>query len=263
MPGAISRGFTERVALVVGGARGANDVARAVAIQLALEGAYVIVAHEGTDEAGASIVESLQALGTLAHAVKVNRRERDDIGRVFDEVEGLYGRLDLMVNVALIESQKNLIDATIEEIDACLGVSLRSSLMLTQYAARMMRRRSGGGIVHVVGARGKANTIAATIHGGITGLTESAAGELAPRIRINGVVIGHTRTGIKSETGGAHAADLANFAATFGVVGRDDADAAADKLHPVAADEVARAVLYLLSPESKFITGQILNVGIG
>lgn len=260
MPGAISRGFTERVALVVGGGRDANNVARAVAIQLALEGAYVIVAHEGTDEAGSSIVESLRALGTLAHGVKVNRREQDDIGRVFDEVDGLYGRLDLMVNVALVERQVSLTDATVEDIDACLGTSLRSSLILTQHAARMMRRRGSGGIVHVVNARGKANTIAATVHGGIIGLTQSAAGELAPRIRINGVIIGETRTGIKKETGGAHTADLANFAATFGVVPRED-DAAA--LPSVAADEVARAVLYLLSPESKFITGQILSVGIG
>ncbi|MCP9492950.1 MAG: SDR family oxidoreductase [Pyrinomonadaceae bacterium MAG19_C2-C3] len=262
MPAAVSRGFTERVALVVGGGREANTVARAVAIQLALEGSYVIVAHEEADEAGSSIVESLRALGTLAHAVKLNRREGEDIGRVFDEVDGLYGRLDLMVNVALIERQESLIDATVEDIDACLGASLRSSLMLTQYAARMMRRRGAGGIVHVVGAQGKTDTIAATIHGGIIGLTESAAGELAPRIRINGVVIGHTRTGIKSETGGAHAADLANFAATFGVVPPDNVAASADALHPVAADEVARAVLYLLSPESKFIIGQILNVGI-
>lgn len=261
MPGAISRGFTERVALVVGGKRDANDVARAVAIQLALEGAYVIVAHEGTDEAGSSIVESLRALGTLAHGVRVNRGEQNDIGRVFDEVDALYGRLDLMVNVALVEGQEDFIDATVEDIDACFGASLRSSLMLTQYAARMMRRRGGGGIVHVVGAKGKANTIAATIHGGIIALTQSAAGELAPRIRINGVIIGETRTGIKKETGGAHAADLANFAATFGVFPPDDDDAAA--LPSVAADEVARAVLYLLSPESKFITGQILNVGIG
>jgi len=259
MPGAISRGFTERVALVIGGAHDADIVARAVAIQLALEGAYVIVAHEGTDETGSSIVESLRALGTLAHAVGVNRREQDEIALVFDELDALYGRLDLMVNVALVEAQVSLIDATVEEIDACLGASLRSSLLLTQHAARMMRRRGSGGIVNVVGAEGNANSIAATIRGGIIGLTKSAAFELAPRIRINGVVIGNTHIGIKSETGGARAADLANFAAIFG----ESANATSSDSTIVAADEAARAVLYLLSPESKFITGQILKVGIG
>lgn len=82
--------FAEKVALVINGSEG---IGRAVALQLALQGCYVIISYEKTSDAQANAVESLTSLGTLAHAV-----ESSDIKDICTFVNQTFGRLDLLVN---------------------------------------------------------------------------------------------------------------------------------------------------------------------
>lgn len=82
--------FAEKVALVVNGAAG---VGRAVALQLALQGAYVVCAHGELEEGDAAAVDRLRSLGTLAHSVPATDPES-----AVEGVESLFGRLDLLVN---------------------------------------------------------------------------------------------------------------------------------------------------------------------
>lgn len=90
MPAPSIHAFAEKVTLIINGSEG---VGRAVALQLALQGAYVIVAFSDETEESKRALEELKALGTLAHAI-----EFTDAKTLIDEVEKIYGRIDLLVN---------------------------------------------------------------------------------------------------------------------------------------------------------------------
>lgn len=235
MPGGTLRGFAERVALVVSGGAGLTGVGRAVAMQLALEGAFVIVTHAPDDVEAESVTKSLRELGTLAHAVAADVRREADIEQAFKTVDELYNRLDLLVFVADAGEASGVAsfdNATSEIIDDCLGGGLRAAMLCARGAARLMRGRPSAGVVNVVRARGT-SAIDEAICAGVIGLTESLASELMPRVRVNCVRIGENAR-----------------------------DAGSDLMRmSLAHDEVARACLYLLSPEAKYITGQTLLVG--
>lgn len=90
MPAPSIHAFAEKVTLIINGGTG---VGRAVALQLALQGAYVIVGFSEESEENARALGELKSLGTLAHAI-----EFDDAASLIRDVEQIYGRIDLLVN---------------------------------------------------------------------------------------------------------------------------------------------------------------------
>lgn len=90
MPAPSIHAFAEKVTLIINGGDG---VGRAVALQLALQGAYVIVAFSGESEENRRALNELKSLGTLAHSI-----EYTDAKILIDEVDKIYGRIDLLVN---------------------------------------------------------------------------------------------------------------------------------------------------------------------
>jgi NAD(P)-dependent dehydrogenase (short-subunit alcohol dehydrogenase family) len=90
MPAPTTHGFAEKVALIINGHEG---IGRAVALQLALSGCYVIISYPAAYKEKANVINELTSLGTLANAF-----EFTDSKTLIDEVEKLYGRLDLLVN---------------------------------------------------------------------------------------------------------------------------------------------------------------------
>lgn len=90
MPAPSIHAFAEKVTLIINGGDG---VGRAVALQLALQGAYVIVAFSGESEGNRRALDELKSLGTLAHSIEFT--EAKDL---IDEVDKIYGRIDLLVN---------------------------------------------------------------------------------------------------------------------------------------------------------------------
>jgi len=250
MPGQNLRGFTERVALVTGGAGG---VGRAVALQLALQGAYVIVTFAPGDEAGARVANELREMGTLAHAIGADVARSEDVRRVFSIVEDAYGRLDLLVNAAGGRRDAALENLTEDDWDAVLSVSLKGAFLCSQAAARLMRKRPSAAIVNLAseaGLNGRgagANYVAA--QAGLIGLTKILAHELAPHVRVNCVAAANVEI---SDVMERHAAR---------VLENDVVESVPASLSPsLAPDEVARACVYLLSSEAGSITGQTLVV---
>jgi uncharacterized protein YjgD (DUF1641 family) len=117
--------FAEKVALIINGSEG---VGRAVALQLALQGCYVIVSFSGESEGNKLALDELKSLGTLAHAV-----EFIDAKSLIDEVDKIYGRIDLLVN-----SVKSDEDSTFQ-IES-----------ITRESIRLMQMRPKPSIVNVV-----------------------------------------------------------------------------------------------------------------
>ena len=97
MPAQRIHAFAEKVALVTDGA---NDVGRAVALQLALEGCYVIVGFSEISAGNSRALAELQSIGTLANAVQTDISTLEGIETLFRTVEETYGRLDLLINTA-------------------------------------------------------------------------------------------------------------------------------------------------------------------
>ncbi|HLL77139.1 MAG TPA: SDR family NAD(P)-dependent oxidoreductase [Pyrinomonadaceae bacterium] len=259
MPGQSFRGFAEKVAVVTGGGRG---VGRAVALSLALEGAYVIVAYAPGDAGGANVSAELRDVGTLAHAVETDVSGEDDVKKLFDTVGETYGRLDLLVNAASLCRAKPLAELTAADWDRAVGVSLKGAFLAARAALPLMRGRPGAAIVNVcseVGLTGRGGGAAyVSAEAGVVGLTKALARELAPRVRVNCVAVG----------GAAALEDVGGRNSVTAVEGDERSvtavkDFTADTLlgRPPAADEAARACLYLLSPDARSITGETLVVG--
>ena len=243
MPGGSLRGFAEKVTIVVGAGAGLAGVGRAVALQCAMEGAYVIVSHRADDAEAARVANTLREMGTLAHAVGVDVRDAEDVERLFERVAEIYGRLDLLVFVADANlGAMPLDDLIAEQVDEVLSNSVRAAVLCTRAAVPLMRGRPKAGMVYV-GAGAKSRAAEAAAKAGFVGLTEPRAAELAPRVRVNCVTVGTGARGVVPNSGGA------------------SGNATGTDAPPLAADEAARACLYLLSPEARFVTGQTLLVG--
>lgn len=250
MPGQSFRGFSERVALVTGGAHG---VSRAVALQLAFEGAYVILAYPPAELDGASVAGELREIGTLAHAVAADVARAGAVNQLFAEIEAMYGRLDLLVNSAGLEAHAALAELTEEAWDETLSVNLKSVFLCTKAAALLMRQRPKAAIVNLaaetsLNSAGRSAAYVAA-QAGIVGLTEALAQQLAPRIRVNCVAVRGAVANLSTPQAAAES-QVPDFETAGKLAGSAP-----------RPDEVARACLYLLSSDAASITGQTLVVG--
>ena len=263
MPGQSFRGFAEKVAVVTGGGR---SVGRAVALSLALEGAYVVAAYAPGDEGGANVATELREMGTLAHAVEADVPNEDDVKRLFGAVERAYGRLDLLVNAASLCHARPLAELSAADWDETVGVSLKGAFLTSRAALPLLRGRPGAVIVNLCsesGLTGRGNSAAyVAAQAGIVGLTKALARELAPRVRVNCVAVGGA--GALEDVGGRSRAAIGETGEVSAAADghRAEENSAAETLlgRLPATDEAARACLYLLSSDARSITGETLVV---
>jgi 3-oxoacyl-[acyl-carrier protein] reductase len=244
LPGQNYRGFAEKVALV---SDGASARGRAVAFQLALEGAYVIVGYGETEGAeGERVAQELREIGTLAHAVRADVWQPEGVESAFRLVEESFGRLDLLVNSAHAYADSAPDELTLEGWNQIIDVNLKSAFLCSQAAARLMRGRPKAAICNILAEAGLSASASGAVHyvaaqAGLVGLTRALARAFAPRIRVNAVAFaGHESESLELEESPAQAASIRRT---------------------TPPDEVARACVYLLSPEAGTITGQTLLVG--
>jgi 3-oxoacyl-[acyl-carrier protein] reductase len=186
----------DKVTLVTGGSRG---IGRAIVNTFADEGAVVYFTYVGDVEHAAEVEAELAAKGHKAKSFLANAADLARAQEVVDEISGLHGRLDVVVNNAGITKDNLLLRMTEEQFDLVMEINLKSVFNYTKAASKiMMKNRSGAfiNISSIVGEEGNAGqSNYAASKAGIIGFTKAIAQELASRnIRANAIAPGFIAT---------------------------------------------------------------------
>src|SRR3954465_10618000 len=139
--------FAEKVALINDAS---SPVGRAIALQLALQGSYVIVGYSEPSLELERMMEELSSFGTLAAAVEMDPSSREGAAALVQHVDDRFGRLDLLVNCLKSESYSSFEATTNESFEAAVRADLGSVYFSIQSALRLMTARPKPRIVNVV-----------------------------------------------------------------------------------------------------------------
>jgi NAD(P)-dependent dehydrogenase (short-subunit alcohol dehydrogenase family) len=244
------RSLDGKSAIVTGADSG---IGQGIARALARAGCRVAVNHVGGPEDADETVRELRGSGVDAFAVKADVRRAAEVEAMVAAAVQRFGRLDLFVNNAGVQTWNTFLDVTEEEWDLVIDTNLKGCFLGTQAAARRMVASGGGSIVNI--GSGCNYVPFPTLvpytasKGGIEMLTKVAALALGPhKIRVNCVAPGAILTERTSR-------ELPDYAGQF---------AAITPLGRVGLPEdVANAVVFLASDASRFVTGQTIGVDGG
>lgn len=242
--------FQDKVAIVTGAARG---IGCSIAETLGGQGASVVIADIDGAAAAATASELLAIGGRyVAHAIDL--RDLAAIPALIDDTVDHFGGIDILVNNAGVEFGGTFFEVTGEDWDAHLEINLRAMFFTTQAAARWMKDHGGGAVVNIASVQGaifSGRFVPYTASkSGVRGLTAACAVALAPHgVRVNAVAPGWCETAMNK------------------IVDAPDAIANRMQLIPLGRIgqplDMARAVAFLASEHSSYMTGQVLTVDGG
>lgn len=242
MPKPTQHAFSEKVALIAGAS---GVVGRAVAIQLALYGCYVIATTVRGGDEDTETLSELKDLGTLAHTYSADLADPLSVKGLLGFVRDEYDRLDILVNCSQHSIREPVEDENGDSFAAVVNGHLAPAFLLVEHSRALMEPRPSPGIVNVVPSpkvmKSLEGSLISATSAGVIGLTRSLVGALPRHFRVNAVEVSTPPDGIE----GAGVPDHGLFRADPGI----------------RTDHVARAVVFLLSPEAKGLNGQVLKVG--
>ena len=233
-----------KVAIVTGGNSG---IGKAVVLALAGRGANVVIDYVANEEAEEELERQIAGLGERATGIQADVSKVEDLQRMVDTAVSTYGRLDVIVNNAGIETRTSVLDTTEAQFEKVMEVNLKSAFFGTQLAAKQMIAQGGGGrIINMTSVHEDwpmpGNTAYCLSKGGMRMLTRTAGVELAPHnILVIGVGPGAVDTPINAQTVSDPAA-LAKL------------DSAIPIGRLAEPEEIASVVAFLASDGASYIT---------
>jgi len=192
-----------KVAIVTGGNSG---IGKAIVENLAELGAKVVIDYRSHPEATEELEREIGTYGGKSYGIQADVSKLDDLQRLINEAVSRYGRLDVMVNNAGIETRTSILDTTPDDFDKVLNVNLRGVFFACQYAAKqMIAQGSGGRIINISSVHEDwpmpNNTPYCVAKGGVRMLTRTAGVELASKgVTIVNVGPGAVATPINDST---------------------------------------------------------------
>ena len=192
-----------KVAIVTGGNSG---IGKAIVLELARQDASVVIDYVAHPEATEALEQQIARLGNQSIGVNADVSKLADLQRLVDAAVRKFGRLDIMVNNAGIETRSSVLDTTEDQYDKVLAINLKSAFFGTQLAAKQMIKQGGGGrIINISSVHEDwpmpGNTAYCLAKGGVRMLTRTAGVELARHnILVSGVGPGAVATPINLGT---------------------------------------------------------------
>jgi len=239
------------VAIVTGSGRG---IGRAIALELALAGAKVVVNYAGRADKAEETVQLIHAAGGESIAVQADVSQAADVDRLIKTTLDQFGKIDILVNNAGITRDSLLLRMKEADWDAVLATNLKGVFLCTKAVSKGMLKQRSGAIVNISsvvglsGNAGQANYAAAKA--GIIGFSKSIAKEFASRgIRVNVVAPGYISTDMTETLAEEGTQTEILRAIPLGRLGKPE--------------DIAKVVRFLVSPDASYITGQTLCVDGG
>ncbi|MCL5054609.1 MAG: 3-oxoacyl-[acyl-carrier-protein] reductase [Firmicutes bacterium] len=238
-----------KVAVVTGAGRG---IGKTISRILASHGAFVNMVSRSVKNL-TEAAESLKGEGLKVEAVLCDVSDPSQVDKAASEILGKHGSIHILVNGAGITKDGLILRMKNEDFGEVLSVNLFGTFYFSRAAARIMIKQKEGKIINiasvvgVIGNPGQANYAASKA--GIIGLTKTMAKELASRnITVNALAPGFITTDMTEKLSEKTKIELAERI-PMGMLG--------------SPEDVAYAVLFLVSPYSRYITGQVLHVDGG
>ncbi len=242
----------EKVAVITGAGTG---IGRAIARLFSEEGAKVAIGYNRSEKEAKQLAWDLARKGGKAFAAKVDVSDSHDVRGFVRRTLKEFRRIDVLVNNAGIIFRRQFLDSTEEEWDKTIATNLKGVYLCCKEVAPIMLRQRRGKIVNISSISGLAAPPSALMvpdyvasKAGVVGLTRALAVALAPHINVNAICPGAIDTDmIRTMTERALKARIAETPS--GRLGRPE--------------EIAKAVLFLSTEESDYVTGEVLLVSGG
>lgn len=241
----------KKLALVTGGSRG---IGKAICLRLAKDGMDVVFSYRSEEQAALEVEEACKALGVNAKAIKADASKKEECDMLIKEAVAFGdGKIHVLVNNAGITRDNLLMRMKDEDLDAVVDVNLKGPFYMMRGVASLMLKQRFGSIINmssVVGLHGNAGQVNyAATKAAVVGMTKSLAKELGSRqVRVNAIAPGMIATDMTGMLNDAQKEEIMKQI-PFRAMGQ--------------AEDIAAAVSFLASDDSKYITGQVLGVDGG
>lgn len=240
----------DKIALVTGGSRG---LGKTIALQLANDGAQVVVNYATSGDKAEEVVAAIQAGGGMAIAMKADVSNLDEVEKMVDTIYEQFGRIDILVNNAGVTRDELLISMERADWDKVIATNLGGIFNCSKSVAKYMMMQKSGRIINMSsvagerGGRGQSNYAASK--GAVNAFTRSVAMELARKnVTVNAVAPGVVETEMSSEVI-RRAQDIILNSVALKRLGQPE--------------EIAKVVAFLASDDSSYITGEVIRVDGG
>ena len=240
----------DKIAIITGGSRG---IGKSIALALADAGAHIAFTYRTAGAAAEGVKKEIEAKGRKAFAFQSDAKDFNGATQVVEAVVKEFQRVDILVNNAGITKDGLLIRMSEQDWDEVLDTNLKSAFNFSKAVCRQMMSQREGRIINissisgVIGNAGQANY--ASAKAGMTGLTKSLAKELASRnIQVNAIAPGFVDTEMTEKLTPQQKEALMTII---------------PMKRTAKPEEIANVVVFLASPASSYMTGQVLCVDGG
>jgi glucose 1-dehydrogenase len=245
--------LTGKTMVVTGGNSGIGE---AIVLAAAGEGANLVIDYVANPDETAAVISKIEGMGAKAVGVKADVSKLDDLHAMIKTATDAFGRLDVLVNNAGIETRTNILDTTEEQFERVMDINLKSAFFGTQFAAKQFIEQGGGGVVINISSVHEewpmpGNVAYCVSKGGVRMLTRTAGVELGPHnVRVVNLGPGAVDTPINTST----LADPAKAKAL---------DAAIPLGRVASPEEIADVVVFLASDKAGYMTSTSVFVDGG